>query len=337
MQLSIDTVRKVIESEDMHVSEEEFDDNFNAITSLVENGEYEEAVPLMESSFGNNSCDIRVTMFYLYLYVYYGGIKSFHEVLPFLNSLITTHEQRLSPLPKRDQHIQKSLSWFFSRLIKVFEKVKFSYNNNDINPLERVTAGLTEDMVSTMNKDVLTLNQTISSKWKKAPAENQLLSAQKSALDLSKIYFLRHPPTKEPVKAASSQEKKSSKTKKSQPQGESPKQEKKQGLVEKAGSYPYDIPLELLEPSQQMVKLYQKLQAFETLLQKADYQKAAIIAEDIEKRLEALDIVAFFPKLFVEYYSLYAKHSNKIGQEQDQVNPLLQKLYEADLESFISW
>lgn len=340
MQLSLDTIQKVIESQDIHISKEEFNESFNAITSHVERGEYEEAIPLIKSSFDDNTFDIRLAMYYMYLHIHYGGIKKFHEQLPFLNTLITSHWEKLSPLPKRDQHAQKSLRWYFSRLIKAFEKVNHSCKNKDLKPLDAMTVGVTEEIIDAIKKDALTLNETLSKKWNNQSIGNNLLNVQKWATDLSQMSLSLNPQKKQPSKTTASETKASEKSKKpsqAPSQKKNPKEEKKSEVAEQPESYPYSIPLDALEPSQEMEQLYQKLQAFQLLIERGDYKKAAIIAEDIDKRLESFDPLAYFPKIFVQYFSQYAKHAPKIGQGQAEVNPLLQKLYNTDLDAFILW
>lgn len=339
MQLSLDTIRKVIDSEDTHISEEEFDENFNAITTHIERGEYEEAIPLIESSFETNTCDIRLAMYFMYLYIHYGGIKNLHEVLPFLNVLMTSHWEKLSPLPRRDKHSQKSLKWFFSRLIKAFEKINHSYKHKDHTPLETMTAGVTEEMLPAIQKDSLALNETLSGKWDNPSLGNHLLNVQKWATDLSQTSFILNPQKRQPKKDTPCKNGKTNATQhdKASSIDEEPNEKEVDDVAEKNITYTYTIPLDDLEPSQEMECLYKKLQAFQLLAEQGDYKKAAIIAEDIDKRIENFDPLSYFPKIFIKYYSLYAKHASKIGEGQVQANPHLQKLYTTDLESFIEW
>lgn len=337
MQLTLETLQNAINSEDTRTSEEEFSDNFNTITSHVERGEYEEAIPLIKEAFAQNIFDIRLSMYYMYLHIHYGGIKNFQEQLPFLNDLITTHWEKLSPLPKREKHAQQSLRWYFSRLIKTFEKINHSYNNKDLKPLEDMTKGITEEVVSAIKQDAITLNETLSEKWDNKSIANNLMNAQKWALDLSQIYLSLNPPKKQPKKPGSPAETKPVDKASKGASLSSQEEKSKEKTPEQPEIYPYSIPLKALEPSQEMVQLYQKLQAFQLLIERNDYKKAVIISDDIDRILGSCDLSIYFPKLFITFFSLYAKHSKKIAEAQVEINPLLQKLYFSDLDAFILW
>jgi len=327
MGANLKLIRKVIDSDDISISDKEFDEKFNAVTTLIERGEYDEALPIIESSFKEKTCDIRLTMFYIYLYVHSGGMKHLFEVIPLLQDLMTTHWEKLSPPSKRDQQAEQSIRWFLSRILKSYEKIHQSFKNKNPIPLKSLTAGLEREMISTFNENMSKLHETLLAKWDNPTLGNQLLNVQKKAIDLSQTAV-----TPEQKKEAPIVEEKNS-----EPVAEPAIETPHPSDTEKQPIVSYGIPLEALEPSENMKQLYKKLEAFQLLVDKGDYDKAAIIAEDIDKKIEQFNPVDYFPKLFVEYYSQYAKHAGKVGGGIEHTHPTLQKLFQADLATFIDW
>ncbi|GEM_PF-2169388 len=339
MAVSLDIIEKAIESKDVKVSEEEFSETFNQVASYIERGEYEAARPLIEATFKEKVCDIRLTMYYLYLYVQSKGIMGLSETLPLLHSLMTSHWENLSPTTKRDQHAQQSLRWFLTRLIKNFEKVNHSLKNKNPTPLKSYTVGLTEEIVPTLKEEIQKFNQALSEKWENPTLGNNLQNVQKWAIDLSQSALLAEPKKEEPKAPVQNKEapsKQPSSEKLPSKKEPTPKKTSQQKTPEPAPEQ-VAAPHPLLEPSQKMEQLFEKLEAFQLLAEKGDYKKAAIIAEDIDRSIENFNPIEYFPKMFVKYYSLYAKHADQIGEGLSQTHPTLLKLYETDLDEFISW
>lgn len=87
--------------------------------------------------------------------------------------------------------------------------------------------------------------------------------------------------------------------------------------------------------------LSRKLKIFEALIEKDDYLKAAVVANDIDHLIENFDPLSYFPKLFAKYFSIFAKHVTALTEQYEKRNSLqvkaLVKLYRTDLEMFLDW
>ena len=98
---------------------------------------------------------------------------------------------------------------------------------------------------------------------------------------------------------------------------------------------------EFLDSSAPMTLLMKKLQAFELLIEKEDFVKAALIADDISTLMKNFDPSLFFPKLFSKYFALSATHIDTLAMEWENKNTLkweaLHRLYQTDLSGFIEW
>lgn len=306
------------------VSDLEINENFHQIVSFMENGEFDSAIPLLENAFQKNVLDIRLILYFLHANFVKGGIKTLSDTLPILLSLMEESWEKLSPSTKREKQAEKSFAWFFSRQIKALEGANRAYKNNDAEPLNKFTTGMTADSLDKMGEWTTKLCQIFLVRWPSGQVNNQLLHMMKSARELSHLVFKTQEIKTE--KKAEKEEKLAS------PASSIKKEENKplNGLL--------SIPVNALEPSPALEELYKKIQAFKALVERKDYHKAVIVTGDIEQRLENFNPALYFPKLFIEYYSLYAKHASQLeDQRPTNAQKLLQKLFEADLDSFVDW
>jgi hypothetical protein len=88
-----------------------------------------------------------------------------------------------------------------------------------------------------------------------------------------------------------------------------------------------------------MTALLEKMRAFETLVGRGDYAKAAIVASDVRHIMEHFDPVTFLPQLFADYLkALYRANSEMEPYWQKDGNPswhALERLYHASLDAFL--
>ncbi len=96
-------------------------------------------------------------------------------------------------------------------------------------------------------------------------------------------------------------------------------------------------PADLDSPA--LMQLRQKIHGFEILLTRGDYDKAALIARDIQAALDDFDPILYLPKLFARYLKLLSRSLAEIEQhwaaEDSTARRVLEQLYRADLDGFI--
>jgi hypothetical protein len=89
-----------------------------------------------------------------------------------------------------------------------------------------------------------------------------------------------------------------------------------------------------------LAQLMNKLAAFNTLVERQDYQRASVVAADVLQVVEHFDPRVYLPALFSRFFAGLSTHA-------EQVEPLLQsteslsfraldQLYRVDLETFLS-
>jgi hypothetical protein len=299
------------------VEEEEFDVRFEEVVSLVEQEKFEEAVPLITAILNDGIIDIRLVM-YLFYADFLEGIGRLKGIFPAIMTLLDEHWESISPPQMRDKHALSSITWFLSSIVKKLKRSEKLYKEKraddfwmksieslshpDVEELK--TAAERFSQFLTQKLDQPSLNQYIMfiSKW--LGSLEHVVAVEE---DKPKANKKSEPPKNPPVKS----------------------RQKKTSLEE------------ILLSSEPMVLFLKKIQTFEALIEKQDFEKAAVIADDITTIIEKFDPTFFFPKLFVRYFALTAAHIDILSDEWKNKSSLkwesLNRLYQADLEEFIQW
>jgi hypothetical protein len=93
-----------------------------------------------------------------------------------------------------------------------------------------------------------------------------------------------------------------------------------------------------LAVSPQFRRLLRSLEAFERLVQKQQFVKAAVVLADISESVEHFDPRRHFPALFANFASLYAKHVDALTSSEGRDSPAwhaLRQHYQVDLPGFV--
>jgi hypothetical protein len=299
--------------------EEVFDVRFEEIVSLVEQEKLEEASTLITEVFIEGVIDIRLVMYQLYAAFITQGIGCLREVFSTITSVISDHWEKISPLNLRDKYLVHSLTWFLSTISKkikrseklykdkkpdsFWKKSVSSLKSHEIDPLLEMNHMFSDLLIQKVDNPSLNQYIMFISKW---------LEGLKAVLSDEKIG----------VKPTSPQ------TTSSQITGEKPA--KKEISLQEA-----------INASEPMHLLYRKIQAFEALIQQKKFEKAAVVSDDISQTLKNFDPALFFPKLFTQYFALSASHIDALSDRWENKGSLkwdaLQRLYQADLDEFVTW
>ena len=85
--------------------------------------------------------------------------------------------------------------------------------------------------------------------------------------------------------------------------------------------------------------LLKKIQAFETLVKAKRFERAAMVADDIQSAVENFDPRKYFPSLFAEFYADLVGNFDQISSfwaRRDTADwAVLQQLYDVDLDTFV--
>lgn len=358
-------------------SEEPVEEHFDQIVHDIDQDKTADAAKLIELVFAKGAADVRLIFYYAYAHFAEHGISSFKETFPFIISLLNDYPHILLPQNKVEKHIQNSLNWFFSHLlfrIKYYEKMhaagkvhpiwKKSTSDISSDELERVITiaeamrkfffekypeSSTKDKVTHLLKKIEGLRLHV--KPSPAKLDDEIKQAEPLAQENSSFNQTEkhHQPISSEQSADSDGETTIAICKPNDLSEVSNQyQLPSQVDLELNDSQASLSPLSCLDPhiDQSLLQNYindflLKLDAFETLVDKNDHLKAAIVAQDINLSIDSFDPANYFPKIFAKYFSLLARHVTALSEQaihKDSMQfQVLQKLYQTDKEMFIEW
>jgi len=94
-----------------------------------------------------------------------------------------------------------------------------------------------------------------------------------------------------------------------------------------------------LEPSAAFFDFLRRLDAFTRLLESGDMQRAAVVAEDVRRRIDGFDPRVHFPKLLTPFFRQLAAHVDAMAPFSDSMDSpqwrALEQLCQVDLEAFL--
>lgn len=300
------------------VEEEGFDVRFEEIVTLVDQERLDEASTLISDLLNEGTVDIRLVMYQFYAQFTSQGILSIEEVFPAIIRMITDYWEKISPVNLREKYLLSSLTWYLSSIVKTLKRTEKLFKDKkpdefwnqsikiltheDIQRLIAATHELTDYLVRTLQQPSLNQYTMYIIKW------------------LESLKTLIH--EEKPIEKTPSSS--------STPPSENNTSQKQPISLQ-----------EILTSSEPMMHLYRKIQAFESLIEDENFEKAALVSDDIAQIIKSFDPSVFFPKLFSRYFSLSAANMDSLSQEWENKGSLkweaLNRLYQTDLEEFIEW
>lgn len=298
----------------------DFDLHFEEIVSLCEKENYQEAVPLIEKVLQEGCLDIRLIMYLSFAEFIKKGPTSFTTLFPQFIFLLDQNWDKISPLKMKEKHIFNSATWFFSTVVKKIKRSEQLFKEERPDFLWKISEStITEEHLIILRESFQPLIQFFKEKWEQ-PSINQYI--------LRILKWVENFPYKKSFSLISEEE--------------ALIKPKDFTLEEPSPALTIQrVSLEELLCSPLMKQFYEKLKAFEKLVENEDFSKAALISDDIRTILENFNATAFFPKLFSNYFALLAKHIDLFSEEWEQKESLkwayLNQLYQIDLDAFLTW
>lgn len=295
---------------------EAHDPRFQQITELAQGGKYTEAADAVEGLLAENLYEVRLLGYYLFAVLHEEGLPRLAVILETLAELIRRNWEGLPARDKRAMLLNKSITWLFQTLL---DTLNYHQSKKD----ERWQGwwkASTEAQVSAAMGKAQELQELL-------PEPRYRSGSEALAKLLPWLRELREqiianmpqdpppPPQAAPEAPASPAE----------PEGPSP--------FLKLGQ-----PVQLMG-SAHLVELCNKLKAFELLIDRQEFQKAALVSDDILSTLEGFDPRRFFPDLFASFGALLNKHVRDIQEHWESKNSTewktLAQFYQVDLERFV--
>jgi hypothetical protein len=286
------------------------------ISSLVENGEYEEAAIQAEQILLEGAYDIRITGYFLYGFFLEQGIGGMPAILGCLANLFEENWEALGPVKNREKHAQTSLNWLFRQLLK-----KFQYEEGkDSDVYQKWIAEVSSEEV----QEALDASERLQKALGMALEDmaSPLLDGLSKVNDWLKTFqkvVYREPEVEE--------------------EAETTAEAKAREMVAPT-SLGFGDEAVIAEGSYHLQLLLRKMKAFERLIEKEEFNKAAIVADDINDTIANFDPRIYFPKIFSRYSLLRALKIADISAFEEYKGSVewqtMQDLYKVDLDSFVS-
>jgi hypothetical protein len=296
------------------------DPRFQEIATLVEAGEFQKAAEQTQALLQEGIVDIRVISYFLYGVFVEQQIPALPELLKAIVTIAGPNWAAVGPVAKKEKHTEAGLSWFLTRVHKRLVSTEEAKGDDWNKWTETITSDQTQailDGAGSLRSALGPINLP------STRVVDALKPFEEWFKGFQKVVAAAKPAA--PAEAPPAEEAKPADAGAAAP------------AAAPAGSgAPNRVQV---EGSIYLVELQQKLQAFEALCKKEDFNKASIIAADVAAIVEKFDPRLYFPRLFAGFYNLSAKNVEKIvpvleTKETPQWKAL-EALYRVDLEAFV--
>jgi len=291
------------------------------ITSLVENGEYEEAATQAEQILDEGAYDIRITGFFLYGVFLERGLGDLNIIFECLTRLITENWEAVGPVKNREKHAQTSLNWFLRQLIK-----KLQYEEGKDSDVYKQWI---EEVSSDDVQEALVASEELKSAFEEVledqaePVLDGLSKVNEWLVTFQRLVYREPEPEME-----------------GEEEFEADAEGKPAERIDPVGVTLADLAVPV-EGSYHLQLLLKKMEVFSRLIEKEEFPKAAIVADDINQIIADFDPRIYFPKMFSRYSLLRALNIGELNASEGHKGSLewqtMQDLYKVDLESFFSF
>jgi hypothetical protein len=290
------------------------DPRLAAIADAIERRQFREAADQAEGLFAQNAYDVHAVSAYLYQAFAEGGIGVLGEIFATVTALVSENLGALSPARRREERLDRRLGWLFDAVDDALE-----YHALKGTPeWARWREGVGSDAFDAVL------------------AQGDALGERQRALGfrvgdgglgrlLTRLRALGPALATPPPEAY--------------PKG---KTEAPPSLAQPpfaAGSLEPSRHRVELVASDRFVELLCKLKAFEDLVEQKNYQKAALVGDDLLRTLDDFDPRAYFPELFAAFSALMSNHVGQLsphwGDRESVAWKALTQFYRVDLKGFV--
>jgi hypothetical protein len=292
------------------------DSRLLAVTDLASKRRYEEAARSAEQLFAERIYDVRATSVYLYQAFAEDGFCALSTVFSAIDAMLGHNFNAISPAKRREEHFDRRFSWLFATLVDTLTY----HHKKSTNEWETWTKGQTEASI----EDLITTARALGEHFAKGP-----FAASQNALGRLTTWLEGYGELLSKAAVAITAEA-NAKARREQPK---PTDASKVEHFE-----PMRQHVELAV-SHQFLELCNKLKAFETLVERGQFQKAALVGNDIMTLLDHFDPRSYFPELFSRFSALMSQHITHLaGHWTDRESVgwnALSQFYRVDLKAFV--
>ena len=289
------------------------DPRFSAITSLASHGQYGPAADQIEELLGLCIYDIRLLSIYLFQSFREAGIGGLVSVLAVVSALLGDSFEAVGPLKKREETFDRRLAWLFGAVTDALE-----YHATKQTPeWEAFCAGVTDETLEAITASVAQVLGQITAR-KLGHASNGV--ARLDGWLLKHAAALLGPVVAPPSSVDAGPM--------GAPSGDA------------GGSHAEASRREVaLVASYRFLELTRKLRAFEALVHKRQFRRAALVADDLQQLIENFDPRSYFPEVFATFSALLSENVEPLSEHWNERESIawkaLGQFYQTDLDRFV--
>jgi hypothetical protein len=300
------------------------DPRLATLDGLAKRGDWPAVAERVQELLAGRTYDIRALSYYLYAAFAVGGLRALPEVLDAAHATLADRFAEIGPEAKHDEHFDRRLAWLFDQIegsLRYHEHKQTPewaawHAQPPLDALERALARAMEIGSQLENRQFASAPRTLSA----------LVGWLRNRLE-----GLR--PGEEPPRASVADSAAPSPS----PPAAAATPGRKRHRDTNAPEAVSDRTL-TLAVSERFIELTRKLRAFESLVERNQYDKAAVIVDDIMQRIEHFDPREYFPGLFVPFSALLSRHiepiTQHLGDRESAPWRALVQYYQVDLDGF---
>ncbi len=287
------------------------DPRLGMIGDLASQDQVDRAADLAEEALSEGHLDIRLIVVVLCAGFLEGGLVTLPRVIDAVERSVGENLGAIGPSEKKQSHFDKRITWLFDRIAD-----QLSYHERAATEQWAAwTEGVESETVEQTAASASLLARTLSREaYASSPrAVGRLASALKTRAEAMKA------PVAQDTKAVTEAPPPPQTTSRIPDQLESGRA--------------------TLAVSHEFIDLCHRLRAFEALVQKGRYEKAAVVAADLQRIVGEFDPRRYFPELFSGFAALYSQHietiSRYIDQRESPAWNALDQFYRVDLKTYV--
>lgn len=289
------------------------------MTDSADRGDYIEAANKAAALLGKHVYDIRVIGYYLFGVMLEQGIGHLPTLVKRVHTLLTDDLADLTPSQKKERAIDVTLHWLFQTMA---ERCRYHATQHDATWqqwLSQLHPRLAGDIAQALDRLSAEMQQLVEEPRCLGPISRLRRWVME---DLPRTRPVETPAA--PVVAP----------------GPSTGAVATDNVAQ--ASAPAAAPAAVARDAAEspaMQLLMRKLRAFETLIERGDMSKAALVASDIKQTIESFDPLVYLPGLFSTFFKLLSQSTGELLPHWEELHSpagqALQSFYRVDLDGFL--
>lgn len=299
---------------------EAFDERFGAIGDHAQARRFDQAAVIFEELVDAEIYDIRLAVFYFYHCIDTHKSQGVLGCVQALNSMLGENLEAWGPAPNREKVLVKSVTWLWQNIADLV-----NYHLESAEPTWKLFDIRDEELLEALREEFLKLNNQMSAPvWGTCGG---LIAIFQKTLE-TEFSFLDEPLAQEETAEQADDQPEVSVSEQEATEA-SPKTE----LNKSSES------VVTLKASPQFFQLQNKLAAFEILVKKGQFEKAAVVSNDLMELIKNFDPRQYFPELFAGFFGELNKSIQQVRPHLENRDPLtwdtLEQFYQVDLDGFV--